>query len=111
MVHLAVIVLFAAVVINFVAQNFQTVTISFLRFSAQTPIAFVIAALYLLGTATGGSLFTLLRGSIEEAKGRAASTRYIRACLFLARSEHPVMSAVRSSWVNSGHGAGRPKST
>lgn len=69
--HLAVIVLFAVVTIIFAAQNFQTVTVSFLRFSAQTPLAFLIAVIYLLGTATGGSLLALLRRAIEGARRRA----------------------------------------
>jgi uncharacterized integral membrane protein len=71
--HLAVIVLFAAVTIIFVAQNFQMVTVSFLRISAQTPLSFLIAVIYLLGTATGGSLLALLRRSMEGARRRATA--------------------------------------
>jgi putative membrane protein len=66
--HLGVIVLLATATIVFAAQNFQMVTVSFLRLSTQTPFAFLIAVIYLLGAATGGSLLLLLRRSIEGAK-------------------------------------------
>ena len=66
--HLTVVILFAAATILFAAQNFQLVTVSFLRISAQTPVAFLIAVIYLLGAATGGSLLALLRRSIEGAR-------------------------------------------
>lgn len=72
--HLTVVILFAAVVIVFAAQNFQLVTVSFLRISAQTPLAFLIAVIYLLGAATGGSLLALLRRSIERARRRTTVT-------------------------------------
>ena len=66
--HLTVVILFAAATIVFAAQNFQLVTVSFLRVNAQTPVAFLIAVIYLLGAATGGSLLALLRRSIEGAR-------------------------------------------
>ena len=67
-VHLSVIILFAAVTIIFAVQNFQVVTVSFLRFSVQTPLALLVVVIYLLGTLTGGSLLALLRQSIERAR-------------------------------------------
>jgi putative membrane protein len=70
--HLAVIILFAAVTFIFAVQNFQTVTVSFLGFSARVPLAFLIALTYLLGAVTGGSLLALLRRSMEGAKRRAS---------------------------------------
>jgi uncharacterized integral membrane protein len=72
--HLTVVILFAAATIVFAAQNFQFVTVSFLRISAQTPVAFLFAVIYLLGAATGGSLLALLRRSIEGARQRTAVT-------------------------------------
>ena len=72
--HLTVVILFAAATILFAAQNFQLVTVSFLRISAQTPVAFLVAVIYLLGAATGGSLLALLRRSIEGARQRTAAT-------------------------------------
>ena len=68
--YLAIIVLFAAATVIFAAQNFQVVAVSFLRISIQTPLAFLIAVIYLLGAVTGGSLLALLRRSIEGARRR-----------------------------------------
>jgi uncharacterized integral membrane protein len=66
--HLAVVVLLAVATVVFAAQNFQLVTIAFLRHSATIPLAILVAVIYLLGTVTGGSLFALLRHSLERAK-------------------------------------------
>lgn len=67
-IHLAVIVLFAGATLVFAVQNFQFVTIAFLGFSLSLPMALMAVILYLLGMATGGSLWSLLRKSIEGAK-------------------------------------------
>jgi lipopolysaccharide assembly protein A len=61
--YLAVIVLVAAATIIFAAQNFETVTISFLRMNFSLPLAVQTIVVYLLGAVTGGSLFALLRRS------------------------------------------------
>ena len=72
--HLAVIILFVAVILIFAFQNLDVVTVSFLGFSARAPLAVVIPIIYLLGAATGGSLIALLRRSYERSKrGVAAS--------------------------------------
>ena len=72
--HLSVIVLFAAAVIVFAAQNFQFVTMSFLGLSAETRLAFLIVIIYALGTATGSSLLAFLRRSVEAARRPTAVT-------------------------------------
>ncbi len=66
-VHFSVIVVFAAAIIVFVAQNFQIVTMSFLGISATVPLAVLAVIIYLAGTVTGGSLLSLLRRSLEGA--------------------------------------------
>ena len=71
--YLAVVVLFVAAIVVFAAQNFQLVAVSFLRISIQTPLAFLIAVIYLLGAVTGGSLLALLRRSFEGARRRAGA--------------------------------------
>jgi len=72
--HLAVIILFVAVILIFAFQNLDVVTVSFLGFSARAPLAVVIPIIYLLGAATGGSLIALLRRSYAGSKrGVAAS--------------------------------------
>jgi len=65
--HLTVIVLLAAATIVFAVQNFENVTVTFLRLSARAPLALLVAIIYLLGMATGGSLLALLRRTIRGA--------------------------------------------
>jgi uncharacterized integral membrane protein len=67
-VCVAVIVLFAAATLTFALQNLEVVTMSFLGFSARAPLAVLVAVVYLLGAATGGSLLALLRRSYEGSK-------------------------------------------
>jgi lipopolysaccharide assembly protein A len=67
-IHLTVIALFIAAIILFAVQNFQFVTMSFLGFSARAPMALLVGITYLLGMATGGSLFALLRRSLEGSR-------------------------------------------
>jgi uncharacterized integral membrane protein len=66
--HLAVVVIFAAAILIFIAQNLELVTMSFLGFSARTPLAVLIALAYVFGMATGGSLWALLKRSFEGSK-------------------------------------------
>jgi uncharacterized integral membrane protein len=70
--HLAVVVIFAAAVLIFIGQNLEMVTMSFLGFSARTPLAVLIALAYILGMATGGSLWALLKRSFHGSKLTAA---------------------------------------
>ena len=67
-VYLAVIILILAAAIVFALQNFEIVTMSFLGFNARVPLALLVVVAYLLGTATGGSLFALLRRSYEGSR-------------------------------------------
>lgn len=64
-VYLTVVVLFAAATIIFVVQNVEVVTMSFLGLSVRAPIAVLAAVAYVLGTLTGGSLYALLRKSVQ----------------------------------------------
>lgn len=66
--HLAVVVIFAAATLIFIAQNLELVTMSFLGFSARTPLAVSAALAYILGMATGGSLWALLKRSFQASK-------------------------------------------
>ena len=67
-IYLTVIILFAAATIIFALQNFEIVTMSFLGFNARVPLALLVVVTYLLGAATGGSLFALLRRSYEGSR-------------------------------------------
>jgi uncharacterized integral membrane protein len=64
-VYLTVVVLFVAAAIIFVFQNVEVVTMSFLGLSVRAPIAVLAAVAYVLGTLTGGSLYALLRKSVQ----------------------------------------------
>ena len=65
-VYLAIIILFAVTIVLFAAQNFETVTVSFFRVNLSLPLALLSVVVYLLGAATGGSLFALLRRSYRR---------------------------------------------
>ena len=73
-IYLAVIILFAAATIIFAAQNFEFVTMSFLGSNTRVPLALVVGVTYLLGAATGGSLFALLRRSYQESRRGVAGS-------------------------------------
>jgi putative membrane protein len=66
--YIAVIVLFAAAIVIFAIQNLEIVNLTFLGFNARAPLALLAAIIYVLGMATGGSLWALLRRSIREAR-------------------------------------------
>jgi uncharacterized integral membrane protein len=68
LIHITVIVLFAAAVVIFAVQNRELVTMSFLGFSIRAPLAIVAAIIYLLGAVTGGSLLALLRKSVRASR-------------------------------------------
>jgi len=70
--HLTVIFLFAAAILIFVLQNRDVVTMSFLGFSFRAPFAILIAIAYVIGAATGGSLFALLRRSYRGSQRPAS---------------------------------------
>ena len=67
-IHIIIVVLFVAAVVIFAFQNLAVVTMSFLGFSVRAPLAVLVAVVYLLGMVTGGSLWALLRRSIEGSK-------------------------------------------
>ena len=71
-VHLTIIVVFAVATILFLLQNLEVVTMTFLGFSIQAPLAVMTGITYLLGAATGGSLFALLRRSVKASRANTA---------------------------------------
>ena len=70
-IHLTVIALFVAATVLFAVQNFELVTMSFLGLSARVPLALLVAIIYVLGMATGGSLLALLRRSLQGSRRTA----------------------------------------
>jgi uncharacterized integral membrane protein len=67
-VYLAIVVLFIAVVLIFVVQNTDTISISFLGSTLSAQLALIVLVVYVLGAATGGSLYALLRRSIQGSR-------------------------------------------
>lgn len=67
-VYLTIVVLFVAAILIFGFQNLGVVTMSFLGFSVRAPLAILAAVIYALGALTGGSLFALLRYSLQGSK-------------------------------------------
>ena len=70
-VYLIVVVLFVAAVVLFAAQNLGAVTMAFLGFSVCGPLAILTVIVYILGAVTGGSLFALLRKSVQGTRFRS----------------------------------------
>ena len=69
-IHLAVIVVFAGATLIFLLQNRELVSTDFLGFSIRAPLAVTAACFYILGAITGGSLYALIRRSVQAARTR-----------------------------------------
>jgi uncharacterized integral membrane protein len=59
--HTTVIVVLAVAFLIFALQNLQSSVVSFLGFSITAPLAVLFIVVYLLGMATGGSAWALVR--------------------------------------------------
>jgi uncharacterized integral membrane protein len=67
-VYLAIILLFLGVIGIFSFQNTQIVSLSFLAMAISAPLALVVFIAYVLGAVTGGSLYALLRKSVQGSR-------------------------------------------
>jgi lipopolysaccharide assembly protein A len=67
-VYIAIVVVFVAAILLFVVQNREAVTMAFLGFSVRAPLAILAAVVYFLGALTGGSLYALLRKSVQASR-------------------------------------------
>ncbi len=67
--YLAIVVLFLAAIVVFAIQNTGSADIAFLTFAMSAPIALIVVAAYVLGAATGGSLYAVLRRSVRGYRG------------------------------------------
>jgi uncharacterized integral membrane protein len=68
--YLGILVLLALAVLIFAVQNLGNVTVDFLWLSMSLPLAVLVAASYVLGMITGGSLRALIRRSRRGRAGR-----------------------------------------
>jgi uncharacterized integral membrane protein len=71
---LVLIVVFLTLIVIFAVQNLQSVTVAYLGLELTAPIAVLVVLTYLLGMATGGSVFTFLRYSIHKATASSAKS-------------------------------------
>ncbi len=69
-VYLAIVVVFLAAIIVFAAQNTGSADVAFLGWAVNAPIALIVLAAYVLGAATGGSLYAVLRRSVQGSRER-----------------------------------------
>lgn len=67
-IHLTVVALFGVATVIFAIQNLEAVSMSFLGFSVRAPLAVVALVVYVLGAISGGSLYELLRKSIQASR-------------------------------------------
>ena len=67
-INIIIVALFALATFIFAIQNFQTVTLAFLGLRTSMPLALLVPIIYILGMVTGGSLWSLLRSSIERSR-------------------------------------------
>ena len=68
--YILLFIVFVLAMAIFAFQNLQVVTVTFVGFSVQAPIALVAVAVYILGMLTGSSLFAALRRSWEATTRR-----------------------------------------
>jgi putative membrane protein len=69
-VYMALIGLFAAVIILFKFQNLETVTVSLFSASATLSVSMLVLLIYVLGMLTGGLLLALVRSWVRGATRR-----------------------------------------
>ncbi len=72
-VNIGVIAALVAAILIFALQNLESVTMSFLGFRISAPLAVVAVVLYLLGMATGGSVWALMRWAWQGRRETPAS--------------------------------------
>lgn len=66
--YIALIVLFAGIVLLFKVQNLETATVSLLNMSVTLPTSVLVLAVYVLGMFTGGFVLQLLRTWTKKAR-------------------------------------------
>jgi uncharacterized integral membrane protein len=69
-VYMALIAVFAAIVVLFKVQNLESVTVSLFATSVTMPVSVLVLLIYLLGMFTGGFLLALVRSWVHGATRR-----------------------------------------
>jgi lipopolysaccharide assembly protein A len=68
--YLTIVVIVAVVTLIFALQNTESVNVALFGASMSGPLSVVVFAVYILGAATGGGLFALLRKSVAAARAK-----------------------------------------
>lgn len=71
-VYITLIVLLSAVVLAFMAQNLESVTVSFFAIRITLPLALLVVLVYFLSMVTGGALLSLVRSWVARARSPRA---------------------------------------
>jgi lipopolysaccharide assembly protein A len=61
-------IILVIITLLFAFQNFETVRISFYKWSAEMPLSVAILAIYVFGALSGGILFSLLKKIVRMDK-------------------------------------------
>lgn len=69
--YVALIVVFAGLLVLFMLQNLESVTVSLLAARLTLPLSLLVLLVYVLGMLTGGSVAALLRSVARGAKRRS----------------------------------------
>jgi putative membrane protein len=72
--HITVVAVLAIAFLIFALQNLQLVTAAFLGFSFTAPLALLFVVVYLLGMATGGGAWSLVRWAWQGSRPQGAAT-------------------------------------
>ena len=59
--NIGLVVILAAAILIFALQNLQSATVAFLGFRFTMPLTFLFIVVYILGMATGGAAWSLMR--------------------------------------------------
>lgn len=70
--HIAVTSILGIAFLIFALQNLQSVTVAFLGFGITAPLAILFVVVYLLGMATGGSAWSLIRWAWQGSRPATA---------------------------------------
>jgi uncharacterized integral membrane protein len=70
-VYMALIAIFATIIILFKIQNLESVSVSLFSASVSMPVSVLVLLIYVLGMLTGGFLLALLRSWVHGATRRS----------------------------------------
>jgi len=73
--NIGLVVILAGALMIFALQNLQSVTVGFLGFRFTMPLTFVFITVYVLGMATGGAAWSLMRWAYHVSTDTPSSGR------------------------------------